>query len=810
MKRYTLERLGPLLHSVQKPASYIGGEVNAVVKEKADVRMAVSYPDLYEIGMSNNGIRILYEAVNSLPYAACERVFSPAADFEGALRGAGLKLFTLETLTPLSELDLLGINAAHELLYSNILQLIDLGGIPLLTKDRGDGDPIVLIGGQAVSNPLPLFDFADAFFIGDGEDGLKEVAAAIAGGKKNAASRTELIKMIGKLEGILIPDDYISGHEGASPVKKRVYRSNELSDPERPIVPNIRISQDRAVVEVTRGCWNLCKFCHSGYYDLPYRAYDEDRVLSRVLKVLQNTGYSDLTLSSLSLSDYRPLTGLLPRLLPILNEKGVSISLPSLKVDMGTLPLIELVSDVRKTSLTFAVESASETMRSISNKKVLEEDLLDIIRHVSGKGWKRIKFYFMLGLPGCNKTDEAEDVIVLLKKVQYAGRKRLEINVTLSPFVPKPHTPFQWEAQMDADYFNDAVLRIKRGLPRSIKIKNHDVNSTILEGVLARGDEKLGAVIYKSYLDGCRMDSWHEHFRYSLWEKNLNELLPEWKSYTAARNPEKPLPWSIVDTGFGRLVGAWRERCADLQKLKDRAGLPQEAPAAAESLETDPLAGKYEAVTTLRLRLSKTGRAKFIPHIDQIEIIKRSLRRSGIPAAFTRGFNRHERVDLSFPVPIGVESLAEICDVQLYAIPDDGFKDRFAETLPEGIGLVAAEFIPGRESVMGITAAFGYTVECLTDDAALALRAGIDSRPALIKETKKESKEVLFDDAVLDFSFPSEMKLEMTTRAATGNAVRADSLVLQLAGFEQSRVSEFRIVKTAQYREKADGALEII
>jgi radical SAM superfamily enzyme YgiQ (UPF0313 family) len=358
-------------------------------------------------------------------------------------------------------------------------------------------------------------------------------------------------------------------------VSKRLFRQGGAGAALRPLVSSIRVVKDRAVVEISRGCFNLCRFCHAGYFDLPYRPCDTDSVVSNVRQILANTGYNELTLSSLSIGDYRDLAALLNRLIPELTEQGVSVSLPSLRVDLDTIPVIETVSDIRKSSLTFAVESGSQEMRAIANKKLREEDLLFILDHVFSRGWHTVKLYFMIGLPGCDEADEAEAIISLLKKIMTLGSRRKDINVTLSPFVPKPHTPFQRERQMNSDYFGETVMRIKRALPKFIKIRNHNVRASMLEGIFSRGDSRLGEVIKAAYRDGCRLDSWDEHFRYDIWERNLEALMPWWRDYLSDRRGWKALPWQVVSNGFGKLVSSMEKSrgltgCRELPPLEER------------------------------------------------------------------------------------------------------------------------------------------------------------------------------------------------------------------------------------------------
>jgi len=799
--------LEDILSRVQKPGRYTGNELNVIVKEDAPFRMALSYPDLYEVGMSNNGIRILYDIVNAMPDAACERVFAVAADFEAALRETGVPLHTLETRTPLQELDLLGFNVSHELLCTNILQILDLGGIPLRRADRAGGDPVVIAGGAAVSNPFPLSDFIDAFYIGDGEEGITEIVRAARAAKMAGAGRGEVIGRIGAVEGVLLPGRRCAPGGGAG-VRRRVYRGRGLADPIRPLVPNIRIAQERIVVEVTRGCGNFCNFCHAGFWDLPYRRYDCRAVAERVLEIAGNTGYSEVTLSSLSISDYPDLAALINELLPGLTARGISVSFPSLRVDTATLPLIERVSELRRASLTFAVESASEMVRARANKKVFTEDLLEIVRHVSARGWKVVKLYFMIGLPGCEETDEAGDIIGLLKEIRRAAGRGMDINVTVSPFVPKPHTPFQRERQMDRGYFDETVLRVKRGLPRSIRIKNHDVDSSILEAVIARGGAELGAAIERSYRDGCRFDSWDELFRFETWRKNLDEVTPGWRE-RIGRRLDGPLPWDCVDTGFGRLLEKRTEASAACAPLRRRTAAPRGAVDAARIEEAGrAFARRFEAGPRMRVRFVKTGMMRFISHIEFMEVVKRALRIADAPVAMTRGFNKRERVSAGFPTPLGIESESELVDVDLFEPAPVDIIARVNAGLPDGISAASVRVLEGKESIMAETAAIEYRV---TADEVLIkkMSASLDARIAFVKKTKKSEKEVPFDRVVHSHDVGGAGSLLIRLFSGSEDSVRIDEVARALAGSGEDALRGLKIAKTAQYR-GAEGKLELI
>ncbi|MDR3237782.1 MAG: TIGR03960 family B12-binding radical SAM protein [Spirochaetia bacterium] len=799
MGKIDFKKIEGRLCLVQKPARYTGGELNSLRKNDVVVRAAISYPDMYEIGMSNNGIKILYELANSVEGAACERVFSAADDFDALLTEENIPLFTLESRTPLDELDLLGFNLCHELLYTNMLRILDLGHIPLLKTERGEGCPIIIAGGSAASNPFPTSDFIDAFFIGDGEDGFVEILASLVKAKREGLSRNQTIELMGNIEGVLLPhlysfvyDGMMTKTAGGPVVKKRTYQSVRPTAARRPLVPNIRVEHEKAVVDVSRGCYNLCKFCHAGYFELPYRAYGISETASAAREVLANTGYNELSFSSLSIGDYRDLNPLLNIILPELTENGVSVSLPSLKVDEGTIPLIESVSDIRRSSLTFAVESGSEKLRLFAHKNVRESELLFILDHVFGKGWDLIKLYFMIGLPGCGEENEADAIIELLKKIISAGRRKKEVHVTISPFIPKPHTPFQRARQMDEDYFLNTVLKIKQAMPRSVKIKNHNVRSSALEGLFARGDSRLGQVILSAYKNGCRFDSWNEHFNYNIWEASLNELIPRWRESFLER--EGALPWQNITTGREKLIEAVGRRSSCV--IPGFKFSPEPLDGAALAIAAENFRKKYNVSQTIRVRFSKTGSARFIPHIDFVEIVKRAMRRAGMPMAFTQGFNKRERVIMGPAIPVGIESLVELCDMELYAPCDaSGLIALLEPLLPEGIKALDVQNVtPSSPKLSDIDAAV-YEVDVNSETYRQKVLANLAAEIQLVKHGKSGEKPTAFHEALLSWTTAPSGILLLTVRAGS---LRIDSLMAQLAEAGLESAYGFRMVKTAQ------------
>ncbi len=805
-----------ILLTVQSPARYIGGELNTFVPGEDDmVRAAICYPDLYEVGMANTGVGILYNVGNAIPGVSCERVFAVAPDFESALRENDIPLYTLESFTPLGDLDLLAFNVAHELLYTNILQILDLGKIPLLRKDRGEGDPIVVAGGGAVSNPFPAFDFIDLFFLGEGEEGFQEKLEIIKGCKsKSSMTREEIIKEISKMEGILNPRNYSFEYHGLNGLAVNIENAKRvrvrkhpglLSAMEKPMVPNMRISQERAVVEVARGCSNLCKFCHAGFYNLPYRSCTVGDVKSSLYSQLKNTGYNEVSFNSLSVSDYRELTLLLNDVLPDLTERGISVSLPSLKIDKNTLPIVEILSKIRRSSLTFAIESASTELRSISNKRVRLEDVLDIAQFVFSHGWRLIKFYFMIGLAGCDEVDEAEEIANLVKEVlAVAGKGKREINITVSPFIPKPHTPFQWEEQKGEEYLMATIRKIKSLVPRSVRVKNHDTRSSFLEGIIARGDERVGKLLLRAYELGARLDSWNEYFNFRIWEQAMEEVLPEHGIYFSRRDRNSHYPWQVIDTGSDRIVEKMADRKLDLEKYRvpeNRYGTPVETAGVMDAMER--FAVKYETAAIYRFEFEKVSDARFIPHLDLMEIVKRALRMAGFPMAFSQGFNKREKVSAGFPVPLGIESRSELFDFESYIELDEEtisqYMDSVNERLPENISLLGIVEKRGKGALMAAISFIDYEIIFSDEGTAASFIDKLWEMKTFTKKNKKGREVVVQKDECLKSASLRGNGVILSLFMGSASSMRIDKLFSAVHGVPFETAEGIRIVKTGQF-----------
>lgn len=571
-----------ILMSVEKPARYTGNEINMVKKDPAsvDVRFCMCFPDVYEIGMSHLGIQILYDMFNQWEDTYCERVYSPWPDLDKIMREKHIPLFALESQQPIKEFDFLGITLQYEMCYTNILQVLDLSGIPLYTKDRTLDDPFVVCGGPCTYNPEPIADFFDLVYIGEGETSYRELLDKYKEWKKSGKSRREFLEIAATVDGIYVPSlyDVTYNQDGTihamvpncetAPEKVKKQVVNDLTHtyyPEKPLVPYIKATQDRVVLEIQRGCIRGCRFCQAGMIYRPIRPRDIDYLKKMAVTMLDNTGYEEITLSSLSSSDYKELSELVYFLIDECDERKINISLPSLRIDAFSLDVMSKVQDVKKSSLTFAPEAGSQRMRNVINKGLTEEVILSGAWEAFQGGWNRVKLYFMLGLPG-EREDDIEQIAVLADKIaakyfelpKEERHGRPEIVASSSFFVPKPFTPFQWSPMNTAEQFESKrrflLGKVKEQLnQRSIHYQCHDAVTSELEGIFARGDRKLCKVIEDAYRRGCIFDAWTDYFKEDVWEQVMdgNGVSRYFYNYRE-RGKDEIFPWDFIDIGVSK------------------------------------------------------------------------------------------------------------------------------------------------------------------------------------------------------------------------------------------------------------------
>jgi radical SAM family uncharacterized protein len=565
----TIEKLLP---KVSKPGRYIGGEYNCQVKNwtTIDFKAVLAFPDVYEIGLSHLGLRILYELINSHPDMLAERVYAPWPDFEGILRQENLPLFSLENKRSLDEFDMIGFSLQYELSYTNVITMLDLGKVPIYSKDRTSSHPIVIGGGPCTYNPEPLADFFDCFFIGEAEDTMIPICEAIRRWKHSGASRPELFRELAKINGVYIPSNFqvsytevgsvagIDGLNGDHPVRAVVKDFGTAFTPEKWLVPYLDIVHDRVVYEIQRGCSKGCRFCQAGMIYRPVREKKPEVIMQALRRLVENTGYDELSLTSLSSADYSRIESLLGEACGCFNPLGVNISLPSLRIDSFSIDLAAKFQSTRKSSLTFAPEAGTDRLRRVINKGVTEADLFNASEAAFKAGWQKLKLYFMIGLP--TETEEDLAGIVQLVEAVYRIGKRihpkasaLRITASISTFVPKAHTPFQWQAQISVAETMQKQNYLKEHLRgRHLELNWHDPHMSRLEGVFARGDRRLGKIIYQAWQKGAKFDGWSDQLNYQLWMDTLAENNMDPDFYTRARFFEEILPWSHIHSGINR------------------------------------------------------------------------------------------------------------------------------------------------------------------------------------------------------------------------------------------------------------------
>ena len=701
-----LERLlGNGFLEVENPARYIGSEYihGRKAYEEGMVRCAMCFPDLYEIGMANNAIRILYDLINRIPGAMCDRVFAVAPDFESLLREKGIPLFTLQEHFPLNELDYLGISIGYELSATNILQILDLGGIAIDTKDRRETDPIVIAGGPAATNPLPFSRFFDFVHIGEAEADIKQIIGTI-GKYRTRSERIEALKEI--------PYLWYPGKKMA----RRAVDTTFGTETENPVLEHFAISsfetaQDHGTVEIMRGCPNGCRFCHAGQYYKPFRQRNLDTVYGLVEQNVSQMGYREVTLSSLSSGDYPGLDKLIKALNDSYKARGISFSLPSLRVSTFAMNILEQLSEVRKSGLTFAIETPLLENQRSNNKEVPLESIINIIREARSRGWKLAKFYFMVGLPFVDVETEQQSLVDFLLAIRNATK--INMNINIGTFIPKAHTPYQWVRQMTMEESGNHLRSIKRALMDAIpgiKVSYHEPSISFLEGLVSRGGYECCDLIQRAYELGCRLDAWDEYIKWDLWQQAIAEL--NYDTSPKSWDLDDELPWDSVSMNVSKAYlrkeyeKAARHELTHIcgEDCDHRCGVCSRTGASVVRAENEEFLLKNHPVHVIPpaseyvqtvLTYEKTGRAVYNSHIAVMRQFEMAFQRAGLDVMFTQGFNPKPRLEFLNPISMGVHGENELllCELPVSQIDGDTIR-KLNDALAYGFNVKELKVIP--------------------------------------------------------------------------------------------------------------------
>jgi radical SAM family uncharacterized protein/radical SAM-linked protein len=733
-----------LLAQVERPSRYLGSELNSVHKPGAAVRLALAFPDLYDLGLGNLGLHILYGVLNRLPDVAAERVYAPAGDMEAALRQRGLKLFAVESKDELCDFDGIGFTLQSELTFTNIVNMIDLAGLPLRTADRRPSDPLTFAGGPAVFNPEPLAPFMDFFVIGDGEDVVVEIADVF----RRVQGREARLAALAEVEGVyvpalypmdVLPDGQVLPALDAPRIRKRTARALRADQfPVDYIVPFTEQVHDRVSLEVLRGCTQGCRFCQAGMTTRPVRERSIDDVEALMRRTLAATGYDEVSLVSLSTCDHSQVRGLVARTAQVAAEQKVTVSLPSLRLDSFSVDLADMASTTRRTGLTFAPEAASPRLRAVINKWIPDEELIEMATAAFDKGWEHVKTYFMIGLP--TERDEDIDAIVdLCQRTVRAGRRKkagVMVHTGVSTFVPKPFTPFQWAAQIDIGETErrQRILYEQFRNVKGVKFGRHHPEETFLEGLVSRSDRRAADLIEAAWREGARFDAWGEHLNFPAWQRAIAKTGFDTAFALRAREVGERLPWDHLDIHIPKswFADDW-ERALRLQHAPDcrqkkchKCGvIDVERELCAHMLRSSIDGRKIEkdwvrptiaapkepeSVQRVRFRIGRLGDARFLGHLEFQNVWMRALRRVALPVSYSQGFHPHPRVDFSSALPSGEESLAEFLDVRLSARVDvAAVTEALRRTAPAGFLVLGGQEVPMRApALMGAVVAWDY------------------------------------------------------------------------------------------------------
>lgn len=816
------EEYHELLYNCNKPYQYVGGEFLSRNKsfEDAKVKIAFAFPDKYEIGISNLGQRVLYGLVNDQPDFMADRVYAPEVDFKESLIKSGKELYSLECKKPLKEFDVIGFSLQYEMSYPTVLAMLNMSGINIKSKDRTDNEPIVIAGGPCAYNPLPLSDFVDAFLIGDGEDVILEVCDLIKnlkkGAKALAVSRREKLKKLSEIEGVFVP-----AYPKAT--RKRISQISYNNALKAYPIPFSSSVHDRATVEIRRGCSRMCRFCQPGHVNLPVRERSAEDIIKIAKELVQNTGYDEYSLLSLSSNDYSNIKEVIKELAVDFNDKKVSVSLPSQRIDGFNLELANLVQSVRKSTMTLAPEAGSQRLRDVIRKNITREQILDAALTLYENGWSKIKFYFIVGLP-TETYEDLDEMAELLANIRHKSRyikklkelkHSLDITCTLSIFVPKPFTPFQWAGQLSLDEVTKRIryLKDKTKPIKGLKINYHEQFVSQIEAVLTRGDAQLCNYIEKLYEKGCYLDAWGEYFNKDIWQQTADELgisLSELaqKEYKT----DESLPWDFIDIGVEKnwLINEHKEalksktspscetgcvNCGVCKNFKTKKVMDKAYGTKCTLQNEKHNLSTYQPInssTKYRIKLTKTGILRYFSHLDWQNTFLKALARSGLNISFSQGFNPTMKVSLGVALPLFIESDCELVDIEIYDdLKTDEIQLKLEKIMPHGCKILEIKKLNKEAQAIDHTVQWAeYEIKLFNetlhkfDDLRYNIDKVLSSDEILL--TKKNKKGILkttnIKPAIKSYRFEGKSLFIVLKTGQVGqldivSAVRADDLM---------------------------------
>jgi radical SAM family uncharacterized protein/radical SAM-linked protein len=810
-----------ILSRVQKPARYINSELNSHKPDmSADFSIVLCFPDIYEVGASNLGLEILYHLINEKKLARCERAFAPDTDLENILRKEKLNLFSLESHSQIKSFDILGFTIQCELVATNIINILNLSDISIFAKDRAENEPLVIAGGPSLTNPEPFCDFFDLFVLGDGEEVIEEIINVCKNAKEEKFSRFNTLKKLSKIDGVYVPSFYNVEYNEDNTVKsvKPIYadlnpvinkRLLKFDDntyfPSKKIIPFVETVHNRLNIEVARGCPGQCRFCQASKYYRPFRQRPLDKLLELVKEGISNTGFEEIAFSSLSCSDYVHLDKLLIETNNLYKDRNLNISLPSLRCNERSLKVAQYINRSKRPTLTFAPEAGSDRLRNVIGKYLSEKQIIETLLTANAMGWKTIKLYFMIGLP----TETNEDIVGIQHIVKLVKKeaKNLSFNITLSPFVPKAQTAFQWVSMAKEDEIKQKIDLLNKLLPANVKAHNH--RASVLEALIAKGDRRLSKVIYKAWEKGARFDQWADKFGNNIWDETLKECNIDLNFYVYRNsNCNEVFPWDHLFFGVSK---------EDLYKDYVK-GINETADVSIKSFDktqcslpnnyVEPKISVLAPIMRLRLRFSKKGIIKYISHLEQVEVFRRAARRSSLPIAFTAGFSPQVKSSYGHPLSIGQESSSEYMELYFSDyVSIETVKLAMSKVLPEGYLLIDVKKMPlsfpsidrlvnvAEYKIKNITISQKYIEAFLLQDTIVVNKIKkdkiieIDVKP-LIKVLKVENT-----DLILQLRFGS------------GKTVKPEVVLEKLLDSKKDNSKLYNFERTSLYIETSNGQI---